>query len=152
MKSKYSHFSACISFMMLLFSASSSSQSKCSDEVFRCTVKAPYTVEFKLCRVSQEYYIPTLIVNGNSVLTDVTVGEFVKSSYHRSLVNQHSFGFFVNNKNIIISDYKSDEFSESIRELTIELSIDNNKKTLYCENSSSSSLAEIKNTLESAGQ
>jgi hypothetical protein len=129
-----------------LLSVSCSAETGCEKEVFVCYTKEPTPLAVKLCEGSEGYYLDQFVVGNEQVDLSQQPANFFKTSYHRSLVDEHSLAFKVQGTSITVSDYHSEELGEVTEELTVTL-VNNDKKQYFeCGGKSLSLLPSLDNS------
>ncbi|GGB22063.1 hypothetical protein [Agarivorans gilvus] len=127
-------------------SASCSAAAECSKEVFGCFTSQPKPLTMKLCESSKGYYLEQFIVDGEQLGKVKQQVTLFKTSYHRSMVDEHSVEFQILNTKVIVSDYHSEELGEIIDELSVTVIENGEKKYFECEGKSFSGLSSLENT------
>ena len=73
--------------------------------------------------------------------------EFNKSSYHRSLVDEHRLMFTVNQDSVTLIDYTSAEFGKLEMQFSVSLIQGDQRLHFICDESGFSRLPEIEDTI-----
>lgn len=133
---------AAVGAFSLLIAASCESKPSCNQDVFVCVAE---NTQFNMCETNDSLYISNFTLDGKTIAENTNINEYVKQSYHRSLVNEHSLVFNVGEKSVLLSDYESEKFNNPISELTIQIESNPNKQVIECKDNSLSKLAGIEN-------
>ncbi|GAD00156.1 hypothetical protein [Agarivorans albus] len=129
-----------------LLSVSCSAETACEKEVFVCYTKEPTPLAVKLCEDYKGYYLEQFIVGDEQIDLSQQPIQFLKTSYHRSMVDEHSVAFQVQGTSITVSDYHSEELGEITDELSVTLIKNDKKQYFECGGESLSLLPSLDNS------
>ncbi|WOC28326.1 hypothetical protein LY624_20870 [Pseudoalteromonas sp. N1230-9] len=140
-----SKFSSIFIALPICFIASCSASQNESAVIFKCHADKPTPIDVVVSEHDGNYKL--MQFNTAQVkLTEMTsISDASKSSYHRSLVNEHSMTFTHNGNKITVSDYHSEELGMITKEKSVTIEHDAKKDYWLCDDSSVSKLPSIEN-------
>ncbi|MPW30309.1 hypothetical protein F9L16_15080 [Agarivorans sp. B2Z047] len=114
----------------------------CESSIFVCESDSPKSLNLSVCELKGSFYLERFDLQGKKLAENEVSVELVKSSYHRSLVNEHSAAFSINELDVVLSDYRSEELGELevVLSVTIEQAFESD--FYLCEGSSFSRLVD----------
>ncbi|MDO6685486.1 MULTISPECIES: hypothetical protein [unclassified Agarivorans] len=134
--------------LVSIFSMSCSVAEECKKEVFVCSSTEPELVALKLCAGINDFHLAELVTEGYSFDASSQPDAFIKSSYHRAMVDEHSVEFKLDNIKVIVSDYHSEELDDVTGELSVTLLEGEKKRYFECDADSFSHLPDYANTTQ----
>lgn len=118
----------------------------CENTIFVCESDSAKSLSLAVCELNGSFYLERFDFENKRQLESATSIELVKSSYHRSLVNEHSASFSINELDVVLSDYRSEELGEIEAALNVIVAQAQQAQTFACEGASYSKLAEIEHS------
>lgn len=114
-----------------------------SQVIFKCNADVPTPIELVINKVGSKFHLAEFTINVAPVIDSADFKAVEKSSYHRSLVTEHSLTFNGGESEVIVSDYYSEEFDTVKKENTVTLQKNDIKKYWVCDSTAISKLASI---------
>ncbi|AZN34768.1 hypothetical protein [Pseudoalteromonas sp. Xi13] len=127
----------------LFFIVSCNAAQSSSQIIFKCNTDEPTPIELVVSKVGNKLHLDKFIINAATVIDSADFKALEKSSYHRSLVTEHSLTFNGGESEVIVSDYYSEEFDTVTKENTVTLQKNEIKKYWVCDSTAISKLASI---------
>ncbi|MEH6394352.1 hypothetical protein [Pseudoalteromonas sp.] len=127
----------------LCFIASCNAAQSSSQVIFKCNTDEPTPIELVVSKVGNKLHLDKFTINATTAIDLMDLKTVKKSSYHRSLVTEHSLTFSDDGIEVIVSDYYSEEFDAVTKEKTVTLQKKDTKKYWVCDSTAMSKLASI---------
>ena len=127
----------------LFFIAPCNEAQGASQVIFKCNADVPIPIELVINKVGSKFHLAEFTINVAPVIDSADFKAVEKSSYHRSLVTEHSLTFNGGESEVIVSDYYSEEFDTVTKENTVTLQKNDIKKYWACDSTAISKLASI---------
>lgn len=127
----------------LFFVASCNATQSEAEIIFKCQADAPKPVEIVVSEVNGTFKLEAFNVDGSNLINSISLSDISKSSYHRSLVTEHSMTFTQANGDVVVSDYYSEEFDTVTEEKSVTIQKNGKKEYWTCDDSSFSKLSAI---------
>ncbi|MDO6463130.1 hypothetical protein [Pseudoalteromonas carrageenovora] len=127
----------------LFFIAPCNEAQGASQVIFKCNADVPTPIELVINKVGNKFYLAEFTINVAPVIDSADFKAVEKSSYHRSLVTEHSLAFSEGKSEVIVSDYYSEEFDTVTKKKTVTLQKNDIKKYWACDSTAISKLASI---------
>ncbi|WP_404343680.1 hypothetical protein [Pseudoalteromonas mariniglutinosa] len=127
----------------LFFITSCNAAQSSSQVIFKCNTDEPTPIELVVSKVGNKLHLDKFTINAATVIDSADFKALEKSSYHRSLVTEHSLTFNRSGSEVIVSDYYSEEFDTVTKEKTVTLQKNGTKKYWVCDSTAISKLTSI---------
>lgn len=129
----------------LFFIVSCNAAQSSSQVIFKCNTDEPKPIELVVSKVGNKLHLDKFTINAATVIDSADFKALEKSSYHRSLVTEHSLSFRDDEIEVTVSDFYSEEFHTVKKEKTVTLQKNDVKKYWVCDSTATSKLASIEN-------
>ena len=127
----------------LFFIAPRNEAQGASQVIFKCNADVPTPIELVINKVGNKFHLAEFTINAATVIDSADFKAVEKSSYHRSLVTEHSLTFNGGESEVTVSDYYSEEYDTVTKENTVTLQNNDIKKYWVCDSIAISKLASI---------
>lgn len=132
-----------ISLLGLIFSSSACASSHTNTALFKCDASHPNRLEISIENINSQVLLSELSLGGSSIERSLVIKDFKLDQYHRALVDEKSLEFSIGERDILISEYFSEEFNEVEKVLSITLRQSGQTQYFECEEGSTSNLTSL---------
>ncbi|UJF20502.1 hypothetical protein [Shewanella sp. OMA3-2] len=140
-KSKFSN--ALWFFPFFLVASCSASQLDKAEIIFKCHADQPKSIDVVISKMDNSFKLAQFNIENSKFANAALISDVSKSSYHRSLVTEHSMTFTHGDSEVIVSDYYSEELNMITKETSVTIQKNGKKEYWLCDESGFSQLGSI---------
>jgi hypothetical protein len=128
---------------LFLVASCSASQSDEVEIIFKCHADQPKSIDVVISKMDNTFKLEQFNIENSKLANAALISDVSKSSYHRSLVTEHSMTFTRGNSEVIVSDYYSEELDMITKETSVTVQKIDKKEYWLCDDSGFSKLGSI---------
>ncbi|WP_351074415.1 hypothetical protein [Shewanella sp. CAL98-MNA-CIBAN-0140] len=128
---------------LFLVASCSASQRDEVEIIFKCHADQPKSIDVVISKMDNTFKLEQFNIENSKLANAALISDVSKSSYHRSLVTEHSMTFTRGNSEVIVSDYYSEELDMITKETSVTVQKIDKKEYWLCDDSGFSKLGSI---------
>jgi hypothetical protein len=128
---------------LFLVASCSASQRDEAEIIFKCHADQPKSIDVVISKMDNTFKLEQFNIENSKLANAALISDVSKSSYHRSLVTEHSMTFTRGNSEVIVSDYYSEELDMITKEISVTVQKIDKKEYWLCDDSGFSKLGSI---------
>ncbi|MGI2112684.1 hypothetical protein ACRN9G_03680 [Shewanella frigidimarina] len=128
---------------LFLVASCSASQRDVAEIIFKCHADQPKSIDVLISIVDNTFKLEKFNIGSSKLDNAALISDMSKSSYHRSLVTEHSMTFTHGDSEVIVSDYYSEELDLITKETSVTVQQIGKKEYWLCDDSGFSKLGSI---------
>jgi hypothetical protein len=128
---------------LFLVASCSASQRDVAEIIFKCHADQPKSIDVVISKMDNTFKLEQFNIESSKLANAALISDVSKSSYHRSLVTEHSMTFTYDDSEVIVSDYYSEELNMITKETSVTIQKIGTKEYWLCDDSSFSLLGSI---------
>ena len=128
---------------LFLVASCSASQHDEAEIIFKCHAEQPKSIDVVISKMDNTFKLEQFNIASSKLANAELISDVSKSSFHRSLVTEHSMTFTHGDSEVIVSDYYSEELNMITKETSVTIQKIGKKEYWLCDDSGFSKLGSI---------
>ncbi|MEH6736869.1 MAG: hypothetical protein V7690_19825 [Shewanella sp.] len=128
---------------LFLVASCSASQRDVAEIIFKCHADQPKSIDVVISKMDNSFKLEQFNIESSKLANAALISDVSKSSYHRSLVTEHSMTFTYGDSEVLVSDYYSEELNMITKETSVTIQKIGTKEYWLCDDSGFSKLGSI---------